>query len=169
MIEPSKIEEEFKKAEDENYAFRTYLKNHADSDELDEQFAKLHSELFHNYDCNKCRNCCKIYSITFEETEIESAAKLLKMTKGEFMNKHIEMTANGYEVKGKPCYFLSESGICKIESCKPEGYRDYPFTNKPERLFSLYSIIGSAGVCPVVFEILERLKKMYNFKRRKRN
>jgi hypothetical protein len=46
MIEPSKIEEEFEKVEDENYKFRAYLKNHADVDELDEQFAELHNKLF---------------------------------------------------------------------------------------------------------------------------
>lgn len=46
MIEPSKIKKEFKKFEGENYKFRTYLKNNADIDELDNQFLKLHNELF---------------------------------------------------------------------------------------------------------------------------
>jgi len=168
VIEPSKIEEEFKKVEDENYAFRRYLKNHSDLDELDEQFAELHNELFKDYDCNKCRNCCKVYSITFEETEIEKAANLIKLTKEEFMDKYIEMTINGYDVKGRPCCFLTENGACEIEKCKPEGCREYPFTNKPERLLSLISIVDFSSVCPVVFEMLEKLKKMYNFKRRKR-
>ena len=168
MIEPLKIEEEFEKVEHQNFAFRTYLKNHADSDELDEQFKRLHNELFKDYDCSKCRNCCKVYSITFEETEIKTIANLYKMTKEEFMDEFIEINLNGYEVKGKPCCFLTENGDCKIGKCKPEGCRDYPHTNKPDRLFSLYSIIESASVCPVVFEIIQRLKKIYDFKRRKR-
>lgn len=58
VIEPSKIKEEFEKIESENYKFRTYLKNRADIDELDDQFLELHNELFKNYDCSKCRNCC---------------------------------------------------------------------------------------------------------------
>ncbi|MDD4297088.1 MAG: hypothetical protein PHC69_09045 [Ruminiclostridium sp.] len=38
-----------------------------------------------------------------------------------------------------------------------------------ERLFSLLNILTSASICPVVFEMLERLKKEYGFsKRRKR-
>jgi uncharacterized protein len=45
---------------------------------------------------------------------------------------------------------------------------EYPFTNKPERLFSLLSIVDFASVCPVVFEMLERLKQIYGFKRRQR-
>lgn len=82
------------------------------------------------------------------------------------MDKYLEQTINGYEVKGKPCRFLTESGTCEIEKCKPEGCREYPFTNKPDRLFSLLNIIEFASVCPVVFEMMERLKSIYGFKRR---
>lgn len=71
VIEPSKIKEVSENIENENYKFRIYLKNRADAEELDEQFLELHNELFKNYDCNKCRNCCKEYAITIEETEIE--------------------------------------------------------------------------------------------------
>ena len=49
MIEPSRVKEEFNKVEDENYAFRAYLKSHADIDEFDEQFLELHNELFVNF------------------------------------------------------------------------------------------------------------------------
>lgn len=49
MIEPSKVKDAFKRIEAENYAFRTYLKNHANENELDEQFLKLHKELFVGY------------------------------------------------------------------------------------------------------------------------
>lgn len=165
MIESSRIKDEFKKVEKENYRFRTYLKIHADEDELDEQFLELHNELFKNYDCNKCRNCCREYVMTFEESDINSVAKELKITKDEVINKYIKITGNGYESKDKICCFLNEKdGTCKIENCKPEGCREYPFTNKPERLFSLLSIIESASVCPVVFEMLERLKKIYRFR-----
>jgi hypothetical protein len=40
--------------------------------------------------------------------------------------------------------------------------------DKPERLFSLLGIVESSGVCPVVFEILEKLKQQYRFKYRQR-
>lgn len=94
VIEPSKIKGEFEKVERENYKFRTYLKNRADIDELDEQFLELHNELFENYDCSKCRNCCKEYSITFKETEIDDDSKLLKIAKKEFMDLREENGIN---------------------------------------------------------------------------
>lgn len=167
MIEPSKVKEEFNRIEDENYAFRAYLKNHADIDELDQQFLKLHKELFVNYDCSKCRNCCKEYSASFEEHELATVADFLKISEKEFRDNYIEEEFGEYQLKKRPCCFLKEDGSCGIEVCKPESCQGYPFTDRPERLFSLLSIIESASVCPVVFEMLERLKKEYRFKRRR--
>ena len=50
MIAPRKIRYEAKKKRDENYEFRIYLKGNADERELDEQFHRLHKELFDVYD-----------------------------------------------------------------------------------------------------------------------
>lgn len=168
MIEPSKIKEAFKRVERENYSFRAYLKNYADEDELDEQFLELHNELFLGYDCSKCRNCCKEYSAYFEEEELSPVAAFLGITEAEFRDMYIEESFGGYQINIKPCCFLEVDGGCKIEACKPLSCKGYPFTNRPERLFSLLSIMDSASVCPVVYEIIERLKQIYGFKRRKR-
>ena len=46
--------------------------------------------------------------------------------------------------------------------------RRYPYTDQPDRMGSLLSIIESAAVCPVLYEILERLKEEYHFIKRKR-
>lgn len=43
----------------ENYRFRNYLKLHADEKVLDKQFSYLHNKYFKDYDCSKCRSCCK--------------------------------------------------------------------------------------------------------------
>ncbi len=166
MVEPSKLKQVSNKVENENYAFRAYLKNHADLDQLDKQFLELHNELFLNYDCSKCRNCCIEYSASFEEEELSQVASFLNMTEEEFRDKYIENTFGGFELKATPCCFLKENGTCEIEACKPESCRSYPFTDKPERLLSLSSIVNSASICPVVFEMLERLKQEYRFKRR---
>ena len=113
MIVPRKVKFEAKKRENENIEFRTFLKCNADEKELDEQFKKLHEELFANYDCSRCRNCCKMY--------------------------------------------------CKLGEYKPENCRKYPYTNQPGRLQSLYSVLEAVEVCPIAFEIYERLKKEYGF------
>lgn len=100
MIPPRKVKFMAKKKENENIRFRSYLKIHADGTELDEQFFRLHNELFEEYDC------------------------------------------------------------------RPENCKKYPYTNQPERLWSLYSVLEAVEVCPVAFEIYERLKCEYRFKAR---
>ena len=71
MIEPSKMNITAKNYEDENIKFRRFLKNRADPDELDKHFLELHNELFADYDCCKCSNCCKAYSTELDEDEID--------------------------------------------------------------------------------------------------
>ncbi|WP_082447612.1 hypothetical protein [Youngiibacter fragilis] len=106
MVRPEEVRRSSRKALEENYKFRTYLKIHADTKDLDRRFLRLHKELFAGYDC---RNCCKEYRADFTNKEIEKAAKL-----------------------------LSISGL---------------------------SLLDSADVCPVVFEMFERLKGEYGFRR----
>ena len=168
MIEPSEIKSAFKKVEGENYKFRTYLKNHADGLELDRQFHELHDELFENYDCSKCRNCCREYSAIFTEEEVGIAASYLGMTKEQFMDKHIKIEFGEFNLKQVPCCFLKDDGSCELGDCKPETCKDYPFTDRPDRTGSLLNIVQAAGVCPVVFEMFERLKPEYKFRSRKK-
>lgn len=164
MIEPSKVKAAAKAREDENLKFRSFLKNRADEDNLDRQFLKLHNELFSGYDCCKCNNCCRAYGTTVQEYEFAPIAGFLGVTEEEFAKEYLFQGAEGYELKG-PCKFLNEDGKCAIYECRPEECRDFPYTDKPGRLWSLYGVLEFAGECPIVFEILERLKDIYRFRR----
>ena len=56
-------------------------------------------------------------------------------------------------------------GCCLIQNCKPDVCVEFPYADKPGRLSSMYGVIERAEVCPVVFEILERLKDTYGFRK----
>ena len=72
-----------------------------------------------------------------------------------------------YETKKCPCDFWdSKTGECLLGDCKPESCKKYPYTDQPDRIGSLLSIIDNASICPVVYEILERLKEEYHFRKR---
>lgn len=86
MIAPRKVKFEAKKKENENIEFRTFLKCNADEEELDKQFKELHEELFANYDCNRCRNCCKMYHGSIPNEDLERDAQFLNMTKEQFVD-----------------------------------------------------------------------------------
>ena len=172
MIEPDKVKVEAEKLEEENYKFRRFLKGRADSDKLDAQFLELHNELFDSYDCSKCANCCKECGTTLAGDEVAMIAAFLGLPLDRFVAEYLaEVDEDGempYVFKEKPCPFLDDEGHCRIEGCQPEVCVGFPYTDQPDRMSSLLSIIDHAGICPVVFEILERLKKMYGFRGQRR-
>ena len=166
MIVPRKVKFEAKKKENENLEFRTFLKCHADETELDKQFKRLHDELFSNYDCSRCRNCCKMYYGSIPSEDLERDAEFLNLTKEQFVERYLikNEVEDTYETKNKPCDCLQEDGNCKLGECRPESCKKYPYTDQPDRLQSLYSVLNAVEVCPVAFEIYERLKKEYGFR-----
>ena len=169
MINPNDVKAKAQKLEDENYEFRAFLKNHADEDELDAHFLSLHKELFENYDCCKCANCCKEYNISFDGTDVARISAFLGIGEKDFIAKHLNDADSDdekpYVTKVKPCPFLCDDGRCEIQDCKPISCREFPYTDQPERLWSLLGVLSNAEVCPVVFEILERLKVIYRFRK----
>ena len=164
MVKPNEVAALAAKKEEENYTFRTYLKIHAEPKKLDRQFLRLHKELFAKYDCNACRNCCKQYRGNLHEEDLAGCAELFGMTPDEFKAKYLRKSENGsYNTVHMPCDFLQEDGSCMLGDHKPENCADFPYTARPDRWESLYGVIEFAAVCPVVYEMLERLKDEYGF------
>ena len=169
MIQPDKVAQYAKRKEKENYRFRSFLKRSADPEELDRQFMLLHKEIFQYYDCAQCRNCCKMIHAEIPEDEIDKDASLLEMSREDFISAYLKQDNDGDWVSQHlPCDFLSIDGSCRLGDCQPDSCKKYPYTDQPERLFSLFSVIDAASVCPAAYEILEALKKEYDFPPRKR-
>ena len=78
MLPERKIHFEAKKKEKENLRFRSFLKCNADEEELDQQFLQLHKELFENFDCGRCRNCCKEYCAELTTDEVRKWQSILR-------------------------------------------------------------------------------------------
>jgi Fe-S-cluster containining protein len=170
MIEASKIKEISQEYAKQNTKFRRFLKFNTNNDTLHAQFAELHNELFSVYDCCKCANCCKLYLIYLENEDVIVISKYLRQSQNDFIDTYLtEAEDDGekvYQIKESPCSFLEPDGKCRIQECKPLVCRDFPYTDKPGKLKSLLELLNFAEECPVVFEIIERLKKMYNFQSR---
>ena len=167
MLSPKNISYYAKKNERKNHRFRTWLKLHADPDELDEKFHRLHHELFSRYDCSKCRNCCKEYYGSIPAGDVERDAAMLDLSVNEFRKMFLQQTMDpmeqSYNTKSIPCDFLQPDGSCILGDNKPDNCKKYPYTDQPDRIGSLLSFLDTVSVCPVAFEILERLKKEYGF------
>jgi len=162
MIDLNDIERLGKLKEKENYRFRLFLKENDDEDELDKQFKELHERYFKIYNCTKCRNCCKKIGTIIKEDELTKICGELKLDE-KFVSDNFMEKCGEYTFKKDKCLFL-DGNTCKVEKCLPIACREYPYTNQEERLFSLYSVISNASICPVVYGILEELKKIYKFR-----
>jgi len=165
MIEPENISKTAQRYMQENLKFIVFLIGHADSDELDMQTKMLHEELFKGYDCCSCNNCCRDYNICFNDDDVKRIAGFLEMDKKAFRDKYLHKN-DGEHIIEPPCIFLEADGRCRIQEIKPEECVNFPYTDMPHRLGSLYSIMDFTQSCPVVFEIVQRLKKIYGFKDR---
>lgn len=164
LIQPSQVEQAAKRKEKENKRFRSFLKNHADPDILDRQFLELHQQIFPRYDCSRCRNCCKLLHAEIPPWEIDRDADYLNMTREEFVANHLEQDDFGqWTEKHLPCGFLMEDGECRLGDCRPDGCKNFPYTDQPDRLSSLYSVLNAVSVCPAAYEIFEALKLLYDF------
>lgn len=163
MVDPKKVKKLAKAKEFENFAFRTFLKENAGDEEFDDQVHRLHEELFANYDCNQCRNCCKEYHGSVPAEDLERDAEYLRLSVAEFKSKYLEPGASedGFTTKNKPCNFLQADGSCLLGEYKPRACKEYPHTDKPERLSSLLNMLDQAEICPIVYEMFERLKQKY--------
>ena len=117
----------------------------------------------------RCRNCCKQYAGSIHQKDVGKIAASLRLTAADFQKKYLRNAdAEGMcQTLHVPCDFLNEDGECQLGEYQPESCRKFPYTDQPDRLQSMYSIIGNASVCPVVFEILERLKEEYHFQYKK--
>ena len=164
MIELSKLKTAYKRTAKQNERFRIFLKNNAVDYELDAHFLRLHKELFSEYDCCKCSNCCRLYDIVVEKDDVKRISEHLRLSENDFVEQYLDEYEDSHKMKDKPCSFLDVDGKCLIQGIKPAVCRDFLYTNKPYRLYNLYGILSFAEECPIAFEILERLKMIYNYK-----
>ena len=160
---PSKVRDMARHQEKQNLRFRAFLLSHAEAGELDARFLQLHKEVFSGYDCCRCNNCCKEYFIIVDKAEISPIARYIDCTEDDFVSEHLMLNNGQYTLLERPCEFIEKDGRCRTQACKPAVCRGFPYTDQPDRLASMYSILNSAETCPVVYGILQRLKAIYGF------
>lgn len=133
-----------------------------DAGELDEKFHSLHDEVFAETNCLACANCCKTTSPIFYQTDIERVAKFLRVKPGDFIARYLRVDEDGDHVlQSSPCPFLDEANQCRVYDHRPKACREYPHTDRRKMVQVLDLTYRNTLVCPAVFEIVERLKKVF--------
>ncbi len=150
--------------EDENFEFRAFLKGQNKA-KIDTIVHRLDKEIRSQIDCQKCGNCCNSLSPSLSEKEIERLSVVLGCSQPDFEKQYIEIDASDGAkcLKGTPCGLLNGTS-CTVYTDRPEACKSYPFTQLPNFVNRTLGVISNYGVCPIVFNLYERLKVELAFK-----
>lgn len=148
--------------ENENWEFRSFLKGFdIEIEELDSIVHKLYDHVSKEIDCTKCANCCKQIKVILSLKDISGLQKGTGLSKQQFETKFIKKGKNGdYSFKKTPCPFLKDN-LCTQYDFRPYACRSFPHIHKEEFIFRLIDVVNNISICPIVFNVYEKLKERF--------
>lgn len=152
------------KNEQENNLFIQFLKNY-DEEKLDKIVHQLNHQISPKIDCTTCGNCCKSLMINVTENEANTLAKYLNQSRDEFDHLYIEKGSSGTMIINKiPCHFLEENK-CTVYEYRFEGCKEFPAMHLPHFQQRLFTVFMHYERCPIIFNVVEKLKAATGFDR----
>jgi Fe-S-cluster containining protein len=150
-IDLSKIQQLSHERDEENWEFRSWLKQYA-PDDIDVLVKSLSRKYFTLIDCTECGNCCRSLHVEFKKSELHIIAKTLGHSIETFQKKYMsEGNVN------PPCPMLNGK-LCSIYENRPDVCRSFPHLEQPEFTSRLIGVIDSVAICPIAFNAFEELK-----------
>jgi len=150
-IDLSRIQQRSEEHHDENWEFRSWLKQYA-PDDLDGLVKALSRKYFALIDCTQCANCCRSLQVEFKKSELHAIAKTL--------GHSIEAFQKQFMSDGQvnpPCPMLNGK-LCSIYENRPGVCRSFPHLEQPGFTTRLMGVIDSVAICPIAFNAFEELK-----------
>jgi hypothetical protein len=150
-----------------NWRFRSFLKTVDKSmSELDRIVHGINEEVTAKIDCTTCANCCKKMSPLITKTEARALAAHLRLSPRQFIEQYMIYSEGKrkYSLKELPCIFLKDYR-CQAYEVRPKDCRSFPHLWKKEFVFRLIGVVENYAVCPIVFNVYERLKERFGFTR----
>ena len=159
------------KKEDENSRFRQFLKTRCnlEPDEIDRRVFETTRRVWAGIDCTTCANCCREMKPTFSEEEADRVARRLGIERQQFIESYLERAEadsdNPWQTSATPCPFLKDN-LCSIYEDRPAECSGYPYLYQPDFVFRTMGMIERTFICPIVYEVMEELKKSLGFLRK---
>jgi hypothetical protein len=154
----------------ENLKFRSFMKSRDHSDRILRRVAEGIQE---RIDCTQCANCCKTSTTEVTERDIEKLVRHLHTTPEQFIADYTvfeedegQMTRVLKFSKAAGCVFL-EGNLCSVYDARPGICQRYPHLVRGNGSIAsrMWSFVGRASVCPIVYNSLEAFKDELRFRR----
>ncbi|MCH8546582.1 MAG: YkgJ family cysteine cluster protein [Cryomorphaceae bacterium] len=125
---------------------------------LDAAFAEADEEVFAEFDCLTCANCCKTTGPLFTDGDIDRIARHLNMRPGSFTETYLRIDEDGdYVLKSVPCTFLENDNRCSIYDVRPKACREYPHTQQKRQHSILHLTEKNIAICPAAEKIVQKV------------
>ncbi len=127
--------------------------------ELDDTIHYIHEEVFDDFDCLSCANCCRTLGPRITDRDIEKIASALRIKPKDVVERYLRIDEDGdYVFKTMPCPFICDDNYCSIYNDRPKACREYPHTDR-KKFYQIYNLtIKNSETCPAIQLILDRLK-----------
>lgn len=158
MTELEKLDGLAKLAEPNSKEF--FKKNRKKLMSMDNVVHALHDEISGNTDCLTCANCCRTLGPRITDRDAEKMAKALRMKPSEVFEQYLKVDEdNDMVFQSMPCPFLMPDNYCMIYESRPKACREYPHTDR-KKFYQIANLsVKNAYTCPIVYEVIEELKK----------
>jgi uncharacterized protein len=152
------------KNEDQNYRFRTFLKGKADK-KTDSIVHRINKEVESQIDCTQCGNCCITMRPSLTNKEISALSKIENLPRKTFIDTFTEEENFDHKkfLKEIPCKYLANKK-CTIYIERPNDCKSFPYIHKSGFSSRTLGMIERYGICPIIYNVFERLKIELRFK-----
>ena len=143
-IDLSRIQQLSQEHDNENWEFRSWLKQYA-PDDVDDIVKTLSQKYFALIDCTQCANCCRSLHVEFKNNELHFIAKTLGQSIEAFQKQSMS--------EGKvnpPCPMLNGK-LCSIYENRPDVCGSFPHLEQPVFASRLIGVIKNVAICPIAF------------------
>ncbi len=147
--------------EDENEKFRRYLKNRS-VHKTDLLVHQINDQVAPRIDCTACGNCCKELSPYLNKEDLHQLAEATRKSIEDVIAAYTEKDEEGLSFNQMPCVFLAENK-CTIYQHRPETCHSFPHLHKPEFTSRLRRVMDNYAICPIIFNVIERMKVEMGF------
>ena len=150
----------------ENLRFRKWIKSH---NFVERQFRRAAEEIHEAIDCRQCAECCRVTEVQITERDIQHLARYLRISEKKFLEEYTLQDDNGVTILRRTdaagCVFLS-GNECTVYEARPANCERFPHLLRGAGSLQsrMWDFVDRATYCPIVFNWLERVKLLTNFR-----
>lgn len=162
------LEKLAKEKEKENWKFRSFLKScdEMSDEQIDAIVFKLADRIGGEIECINCGRCCKKLKPILSDKDQRRLANRLTITVEQLREQYLEYEdcddEPGWQIRNAPCPF-QKNNKCMVYEDRPDNCRQYPYLHMPDFVCRTWGMIERTFTCPIVFCVMEELKKELDF------